>query len=231
MTLKLSTIAAAVAQHGADISAAVCAEVKVTDKWVALGRALYADGVRVAMLVKSTETNPNPLADETLIGTITQFVVAGLSSARKGLEYRTPNPRAPGKEQIRGHHRWTVADLLSLNAEEVRAIEDETLKNARRHYQQIVGTMLNRIRFYVDRQENPDKTRESGKGKGKTESKTEAPSIPRTVSGFVFALNDMNANVNAIGMSARDAENVREALLEVIARLKAVKVAMDRAAK
>lgn len=226
MTLKLSAIASAVAQHGADISSAVSAEVKVTDKWVALGRALYTDGVRVAMLVKSTEKSPNPLADETLINTIMQFVVAGLSSARKGLEYRTPNPRAPGKEQVRGHHRWTVSDLLSLSAEEVRAIEDETLKNARRHYQQIAGTMLNRIRFYVDRQENPDKTRESGKGKGKTETKAETPSIPRTVAGFMFALNDMNANINMIGLSARDAENIRDALLDTIARLKAAKAAM-----
>ena len=231
--IKLSAIAAAVNEHGAAISDAVSNEIRVRDKWLTLGKTLYADGVRVAMLVPSTDKNPNDKADQSLIETITRYVVVGLSASKKGLKFDTPNPYAAGKTQTaKGPHMWTIADMLSLTRDELRAIDDETLKAARRYWTMQVGSMFGKVRNYVDRQENPDKHRAEKEEKAKEEkAKTEAPNIPRTIAGFMFALNDMNANINNIGLSARDAENVRESLLDAYAKLKSAKDAKERAAK
>lgn len=223
--VKMSAVALAVGSHGAVISDAVSNEVKVRDKWLALGKTLYADGVRVAMLVPSTEKHPNESADAGLIETIERFVIAGLSASKKGLKFDTQNPRATGKAQMKGQSVWSIADLLSLSRDELRTIDDETLKNARRYWQQQCGSMMGKIKGYVDRFENPEKAR--AEKAEKAAAKADAPTVTRSIEGYVACLNEMLANRNVIGLSARDAENLGDKLADALAFLRTVKRADD----
>jgi hypothetical protein len=217
--MKLSAVAQAVGTHGDIISAAVSSEVKARDKWLILGRTLYDDGVRVAMLIPNTEKNPNPENDPGLCTTIEGYIVAGLSASKRTLKFDAPNPRASGAAQVgKGPHSWTIGDLLSLTREELRLIDDETLKASRRYWQQYLGAMYNKVRTYVDRFENPDKSR-AAKAEKKAEKAEAEATMPITAEGFLVALRTMNANRTRIGLSARDAENLGDKLSDVIAFL------------
>jgi hypothetical protein len=217
--VKLSVVAQTVGTHGDVIAAAVSSEVKARDKWLVLGKTLYEDGVRVAMLVPDTEKHPNPENDPGLCATIEGFIIAGLSASKRTLKFDSPNPRAAGAAQTgKGPHAWTIGDLLSLTREELRLIDDETLKASRRYWQQYLGAMFSKVRTYVDRFENPDKSR-AAKAEKKAEKAQAEAAMPITAEGFLVALRTMNANRGRIGLSARDAENLGDKLSDVIAFL------------
>lgn len=150
--LKLSTVAAAVAEScGTVVAAAVNAENSARDKWAKAGKALYKAGARVEALTKGTKDEPNPAQDDSLIETVERMIVDALTACVKPMKF--------------GTETYTVGALLALTRDELRDADDKVLSQTRRYWQQQTGSLFGLVRRYVDRVQNPDKARTKGNKK------------------------------------------------------------------
>lgn len=150
--LKLSTVAAAVAEScGTVVAAAVNAENSARDKWAKAGKALYKAGARVEALTKGTKDEPNPAQDDSLIETVERMIVDALTACVKPMKF--------------GTETYTVGALLALTRDELREADDKVLSQTRRYWQQQTGSLFGLVRRYVDRVQNPDKVRAKGNKK------------------------------------------------------------------
>ena len=185
-------------QAGASVSDAASAEHTARDKWLKAAKALHKVGVTVAMLTKGTKEKPNDSFSAVITDSIRTMVIQGVSASKKAVKFSTPHPSTDGADSMgKASYPWTVAQLLALNKDQLRSIDDDVLKQVRRTYMMLIdGPMMSRIRVHLDKIENPDKAREPKTTK--TEAKTEATGEGfdlRTWAGVQGSLNGMLANL------------------------------------
>lgn len=143
---NLSAVAAAVAAEcGTLVSAAVNAENTARDKWAKAGKALFKAGARVEALTKGTKEEPNPAQDDSLIEAVLSIIVDALTASVKPMKFDGAT--------------YTVGALLNLTREELRDADNKVLSQTRKYWQQQVGSLFNLVRRYVDKVQNPDKSR------------------------------------------------------------------------
>lgn len=190
------------------VSDAASAEAGARDRWVKAGAALAKLGIVSAHLVKATEKKPNELFDADALAQVRGFIVQGVSASKKTLKFSAPHPGAEGVESTgKTSYPWTVAQLLALTPEQLRAIEDDVLKTQRRAYMQLVdGPMISRVRVYVDRANGVkvEKAEKTAKDAGST---TEDP-------GLVVKVRDFLHRVQGGKVDALPSGPTREATLE-----------------
>lgn len=198
--VKLSVVAAAVAEHcGNVVAAAVNAENSARDKWAKAGKALYKAGARVEALTKGTKEEPNPAQDDSLIDTVERMIVDALTACVKPMKF--------------GAESYTVGALLSLTREELRELDDKVLSQTRRYWQQQVGSLFGLVRRYVDRVQNPDKERGAKKAKKEEPAKTDDPIV--TIQGWINQATKM--------VDVTDVQRFQDSAFEMIACLRRVK--------
>lgn len=198
--VKLSVVAAAVAEHcGNVVAAAVNAENSARDKWAKAGKALYKAGARVEALTKGTKEEPNPAQDDSLIETVERMIIDALTACVKPMKF--------------GQETYTVGALLSLTREELRDADDKVLSQTRRYWQQQVGSLFGLVRRYVDRVQNPDKERGAKKAKKEEPAKTDDPIV--TIQGWINQATKM--------VDVADVSRFQDAGHEMIACLRRVR--------
>ena len=157
--LNLTPIAAA-------IGGAASAESKARDKWLTASKAASKAGVTVAMITKGTTKEPNAAFDAVVYETLRQFIITGISAGKTAEKYDAARPDASGEEAVKGASTWTMAQIVNLTKEQLRDIDSDKLKMMRRSYMQLVdGTMMGRLRSYMDRIENPEPKEKGTKAK------------------------------------------------------------------
>lgn len=161
------------------ISDAASSETVTRDKWLRAAKAMHKMGLTPEMLTKGTEKAPNEQYNESAYSQVRSFVVQGVSAAKRTLKFSTVVPGSISDECPKGSHNWTVAALLDLTREQLKEIDDDILKTQRRAYMQLVdGTMMGRVRSYLDRECNPEKHREARAAKAE-----QKPAEPTTMRG------------------------------------------------
>lgn len=194
------------------VSDAASSEHKTRDKWSRAGKALAKCNLTSVMLVKPTEAKPNDAFDQDAYDQVWTFIVQGVSADKKAIAFDTVVPGSISAESPKGSNRWSVADLLALTRDQLRDIDDDMLKKMRRDYMQLVdGTMMSRIRMYVDRA-NGVETKREAKGKGKAETKTEVSDPIVIIQGWINQATKM--------VDVTDVDRFQNAGLEMIALLR-----------
>ena len=162
-------------QAASPVADAASSEHTTIEKWVKVGKLLYKLGVRVEHLVKGTKEEPNPAYSADVQATLRRMVITGVSASKKTVKFSTPHPGAEGADSMeKTSYPWTIAQLLALTTDQLRAIDDDVLKAVRRRYMMLVdGPMMSRIRNHIDKVQNPDKVRDA-KTASKTAKKTDA---------------------------------------------------------
>lgn len=195
------------------VSDAASSEHTTRDKWKRAGKALAKKGIVSGMLVKSTDKHPNDLWNESVHTQVRNSIVQGVSASKKGVVLSTTVPGSVSSECPKGSNKWTVAMLLDLTREQLRDIDDDVLKTLRRDYMQLVdGTMMTRIKTYVDEANGVEKKRGS---KGKTDDTKAADSAdPITVLQGMIAKKTQMVDVANV-------DRFENAALEMIALIRA----------
>lgn len=212
--LNLAAIAAVV-------SGAASAESSARDKWATAARAAYKAGVSVLMLVKGSKTEPNEQFDPVVFETLRQYIIAGVSASKKPQAYDSVRPDASGDDALgKVGKTWSFAQIVNLNKEQLRAIDDDKLRTQRRVSIQLVdGTMLGRLRGYLDRIENPEREKVGKTAKKMAANDADAPFMER----LVAMLHQFNAEVlmmkGANGQTLSGVIQAQEAGLELLARI------------
>lgn len=200
------------------VADAASAEHTARDRWVKAAKALNKVGVTVAMLVKGTDAKPNPQHNQTVCLSIREMIISGVSASKKSVKFSTPHPGADGADSVgKSSYPWTIAELLALNKDQLRSIDDDILKTQRRQYMMLIdGTMMSRVRQHLDRIENPDKAREAKAAKTADAPATEGFDL-RTREGLLGALNGGMAGLaHWAPTSHRDAlENALRVAVEI----------------
>lgn len=198
MSLDLTPVAAAV-------SDAAGAEHAARDKWLRAGKALAKAGVTSAMLVRSTEKNPNPQYDEDVLTQVRTFIVQGVSVAKKTMSFDTVVPGSVSAETPKGSARWTVAQLLGLTRDQLKDIDDDVLKAQRRVYMQLIdGPMLSRIRQYIDVANGVEKPH--GAKTDKADKVAEATAMPTSWAQALPVLNHLLFKAPTLPIGEGDAK-------------------------
>jgi hypothetical protein len=216
--LNLTPIASAVA-------GASSAETVSRDKWLVASKATCKAGVTVAMLTKGTEKAPNVEYDADVYATIREFIIIGISASKKAQKFESARAGESGAEALKGSHMWTVAQIVALTREELRDIDDDQLKMARRSYMQLIdGTMMGRLRGYMDRIENPEKAR---KARAEKNGKAAPEASGHLLDRMTTLLSEFNASVlalkNAAGVTLTGVIEAQNAGLELAARIGQIK--------
>jgi hypothetical protein len=200
---------------GAVLSDAASAEHTAKDKWLRAGKALAKMGLVSEMLVKPTDKYPNNTFNQSVYDQVRGFIIQGISASKKGMIFSTVVPGSISADNPKGTTKWTVADLLGLSRESLRDIDDDVLKTQRREYmQQVDGTYINRIRYYIDRGNGIERKREP-KG-AKTDDKPAASDDPIvTIQGWIAAATKM--------VDVADVDRFKDAGLEMIACMRRVR--------
>lgn len=194
------------------VSDAASSEHTTRDKWSRAGKGLAKCHLTSVMLVKPTEAKPNDAFNQDAYDQVRTFIVQGVSAAKKAITFNTVVPGSVTAESPKGSNRWSVADLLALTRDQLRDIEDDVLKNMRREYMQLVdGTMMSRIRMYVDKA-NGVEVQRGAKGKAETETKTESADPIVVIQGYI---NQATKLVDVI-----DVDRFQNAGLEMIALIR-----------
>ncbi len=217
-TLNLTPIASAVA-------GASSAETVSRDKWLVASKATAKAGVTVAMLTKGTEKHPNPAYDAEVYATIREFIITGISASKKAQKFESARAGETGADSLKGSHLWTVAQIVALTREELRDIDDDQLKMARRAYMQLIdGTMMNRLRGYMERIENPEKAR---KVRNEKNTKAAPESSGHLLDRMAALLTEFNASIlalkNSEGVTLSGVIEAQNAGLELAARIGQIK--------
>jgi hypothetical protein len=200
------------------ISDAASSETMTRDKWLRAAKAMHKAGLTPQMLMKGTEKAPNEQYNESAYLQVRSYVVQGVSAAKKTVKLSTVVPGSISDECPKGSHNWTVAELLALTQEQLKEIDDDVLKTQRRAYMQLVdGTMMGRVRSYLDRECNPEKHREARAVKA--EQKLE-PSTMRgdTLDGAKLMLRALLAGKNSV-CGTKTLSRYENALTEALACL------------
>jgi hypothetical protein len=216
--LNLTPIAAA-------IGGAASAESKARDKWLTASKAASKAGVTVAMITKGTTKEPNASFDAVVYETLRQFIITGISAGKTAEKYDAARPDASGEEMVKGASTWTMAQIVNLTKEQLRDIDSDKLKMMRRSYMQLVdGTMMGRLRSYMDRIENPE-PKEKGT-KTKPAAKAAEPNAP-LLQRAKDVLNELVAGLLSMkrddGTTMSGVIEAHEAAIEALARLGQVK--------
>ena len=195
------------------VSDAASSEHTTRDKWSRAGKGLAKCHLTSVMLVKPTEANPNDAFNQDAYDQVRIFIVQGVSAAKKAITFNTVIPGSVTAESPKGSNRWSVADLLALTRDQLRDIEDDVLKNMRREYMQLVdGTMMSRIRMYVDKANGVEVQRGAkGKGKGKE-------TIVETTDPIVIIQGYINQATKLVDVI--DVDRFQNAGLEMIALMR-----------
>ena len=135
------------------------------------------------------------------------------------MKFSTRKLTGTGDEQVKGDYMWTVADLLALTRDQLRDIDDDILKTQRRVFMQLIdGTMMGRIRAYVDQQQNPEKKR-GVKAKAKAAAANDGALWDRALA----LMTEVNATClqwkTPRGDTAKGVIELQNAGLEFVARL------------
>ena len=215
--LNLTPIAAA-------IGGAASAESKARDKWLTASKAASKAGVTVAMITKGTTKEPNAAFDAVVYETLRQFIITGISAGKTAERYDAARPDASGEEAVKGASTWTMAQIVNLTKEQLRDIDSDKLKMMRRAYMQLVdGTMMGRLRSYMDRIENPEPKEKGTKTKTATKTEPNAPLLQRGKD----VLNELVAGLLSMkrddGTAMAGIVQAHEAACEALARLGQVK--------
>lgn len=182
----------------ATISDAASAEVGARDKWVKAGKALAKAGIVSGMLVRATEKSPNALWNESVFDQVRGFIIQGVSASKKAMTF--------------SGQKYTVAELVALKRDALRAIDDDVLRTQRRTYIQLIdGPMMSRVRDYIDRANGVEKVREK---KEKVEDKTTPSEDPIVI--LQGMINKATTLVDVASVS-----RFQDAGLEMIALLRA----------
>jgi hypothetical protein len=193
------------------VSDAASAEHTARDKWSRAGKALAKIGIVSGMLVKPTESKPNDLFNESVYDQVRGFIVQGISASKKGMTFSTVVPGSVSADNPKGSTKWSVADLLGLSRESLRDIDDDVLKTQRREYMQLIdGTMISRIRAYIDKANGVEKAREPKATK--TDAPTESTDPIVIIQGII---NKATTVVDVV-----DVDRFQNAGLEMIALLR-----------
>ncbi len=224
---NLNPIAAACGAQAAVFSDAASAEHQARDRWVKAAKVGVKAGVKLVMLIKGTEKEPNAHYDPQVVDVIRTAIITGVSASKKGMKFSTALPSSTGAEMVSGKmHTWTVADLLGLTRDQLRDIDDDVLKTQRRTFMQLVdGPMMSRLRSHIDKLENPDKARNARTEKTADKAAAE-PNAPLLQRGKDM-LNELAAGLLALkrdnGTTMDGVIQAHEAVLEALARLGQVK--------
>lgn len=195
------------------VSDAASAEHTTRDKWKRAGKALAKKGVVSEMLVKPTDKYPNDSWNESVHAQVRGFIIQGVSASKKSVVLSTIVPGSVSAECPKGSNKWTVAMLLDLTRDQLRDIDDDVLKNLRRSYIQLVdGTMMTRVKDYVDEANGIEKKRGS---KGKTDDAKTAESTDP-----IIILQGMIAK-KTILVDVANVDRFENAALEMIALIRA----------
>jgi hypothetical protein len=236
----LTPVAAAILTRGADgvfessamgtvvsaVSSAASMQTKANDKWLSAGTAAFKAGITVAMITESTEKNPNPQFNEKVYQQLWDAVVIGVSAGKGEVKFTEPNPFSTGADQLKkkDFHRWTVSQVLALDKAALRLVTDPVFRTQRKVFQQNVGSMVNRLRTYIDRLEDPDKARAARTEKVAKVAK-DAPMLDRMAAMLV----EFNANVLALkdekGKALSGVIQAQEAALHLAALVGAMRKA------
>ena len=223
----------------AAVSTASSMQTKTNDKWVHAATLAFKSGVTVAMITKPTEEEPNPQFDEENYTKLWDATMLGVSAGKGELKFAEANPFATGAEQLgisttatgrrrtkkKEFHRWTVQQVLALDKAGLRLVTDPILRTQRKVFQQNVGTMMNALRRYIDRLENPDKERaaKTSKKNKKAEAPESAPLLERGKAMLLELSAKLLALKRADGTTMDGVVQAHEAVLETLARLGQVK--------
>lgn len=213
----MSKFSAAIAeQFGATIVKTVAGDVKVKRAWLTLGQDLFAAGVTVTMLTKGTEKEPNEGFDEDLYATTMGFILAGVTAGNPGKRFPFPTPGAKGSEILQRTaklHVWTAEQIVGLDRDQMnmipKTIEGNEFRDTRDKFKSTAKMMMNRVIFYINNFENPEKARAEKKAKADTKA---AVAADNTAPGYVLQLDNMMAHRTTIGLSAAGAEEFGNAL-------------------
>jgi hypothetical protein len=197
------------------VSDASSAEHTAKEKWLRAGKMLAKAGIVSGMLMRSTEKHPNDLFNQSVYDQVRGFIIQGISASKKVMTFSTVLPGSISTDNPKGTTKWTVADLLGLTRDQLRDIDDDVLKTQRREYmQQVDGTYINRIRYYIDRGNGIEKKREP-KG-AKTDDKPAESADPIvTIQGWIAAATKM--------VDVADVDRFKDAGLEMIACMRRVR--------
>jgi hypothetical protein len=184
----------------AAVSSAASMQTKANGKWIHAATVAFKAGITVAMITEGTEAEPNPQFSQDVYDKLWDATMLGVSAGKGELKFSEPNPFATGAEQLgtakkKEFHRWTVAQVLALDKAALRLVTDPIFRKMRKEFQANVGTMMNQLRRYVDRLENPDKERAAKPEKNKkSAAEKDLPMLDK----MAALLQDFNAQVLAL---------------------------------
>jgi hypothetical protein len=193
------------------ISDAASSEHTTRDKWSRAGKALAKKQIVSGMLVKSTDKHPNALWNESVHAQVRGFIIQGVSASKKGITFNTVVPGSISAESPKGSNKWTVAMLLDLTTDQLREIDDDVLKALRREYMQLVdGTMMTRIKTYIDKANGVEKKREPKVEKTETPAESTDPIV--IIQGIINKATQI--------VDVADVDRLQNAGLEMIALIR-----------
>lgn len=150
--LKLSTVAAAVQQQcGNDIVAAVSAQNTAEGKWEKAAKSLYKSGARVEHLRRDPK---GAEFDESLETVVEQFIISAMTASRKPYKFTAGT--------------FTFAEMLNLNKDKLRELDDKVISTTKRECIQTVGSRYGLMLRHLNKIQNPD-GHERAKGNKKAE--------------------------------------------------------------
>ena len=175
------------------------------------------------MLERGTEKAPNADFVAIVYETVRQYILSGVSASKKAQKFSAVHPDAKGEEALKGGALWTVAQLVNLSKDQLRSIDDDMLRTMRRQYMQLIdGTMMGRLRQYLDRIENPDAKR-GARSNEKAKPAADAPLLERGKAVLVELTAGLLALKRPDGVAMDGLVQAHDAACELLARLGQVK--------
>ena len=197
-----SIVAQAVAEHcGNDIVAAVTAQNSADGKWERAARSLFKQGARVEMLRRNPK---GPDFDGSLEAVVEAFIVQAMTAGTKPFKF--------------GAGTFTFAQILELDRDRLRELDDKVISNTKRTCIQTVASRYGLMVRHLDKFQNPIKVQaERDAAKAAKEEKVESTDPIVILQGWT---------ANAVKMvDIGDVDRFKDSAFEMIACLRRVRKA------